>query len=272
VALYCLALVPATVYTDMGQVLALAGVVGASCLAYIGPGMLYLAVHGGRFLEQVHNTWFAGASEGERGGNSPVFGDEQRFSSEMTPLFVRLRSNGSSPSPPPRARLDGGPLRRTLLWYATGMPLWCRVAELGRKRVAAHAEAVASRSAMDRLQIGDVDVSGLTSLISTDSENSAAQHTLPRAVSDLDETNQRTYLDSTGKVVWTEKAVVTPPRESPPPPVLEADPQENPPAWKDFLIAIFYVVYGVVALIAGLISLADPGQKETTEVVVRSGN
>ena len=44
--IYVLALGSALAFDDLGTVLGLAGAVGGSSLAYIGPGATYLAVHG----------------------------------------------------------------------------------------------------------------------------------------------------------------------------------------------------------------------------------
>ena len=38
---------------------------------------------------------------------------------------------------------------------------------------------------------------------------------------------------------------------------LEDDPQQIPPGVWDFAIAIFYIVFGVVAMVAGLVSLSE---------------
>jgi len=38
-------------------------------------------------------------------------------------------------------------------------------------------------------------------------------------------------------------------------PPLEPDPQEQPPSWRDFFLAIFFIIFGVIALMAGLFSL-----------------
>jgi hypothetical protein len=40
-------------------------------------------------------------------------------------------------------------------------------------------------------------------------------------------------------------------------PSLEADPQAEPPAVQDFAIALFFVLYGVLALFCGLVSLSS---------------
>lgn len=36
---------------------------------------------------------------------------------------------------------------------------------------------------------------------------------------------------------------------------LEKDPQERPPSWYDFVVAIFFILFGVLALVAGVFSL-----------------
>jgi len=50
-ALYISSLIPALFIKDLGTVLGLVGCVGGSCLTYIGPGSAYLAIHGDAFLD-----------------------------------------------------------------------------------------------------------------------------------------------------------------------------------------------------------------------------
>jgi hypothetical protein len=38
---------------------------------------------------------------------------------------------------------------------------------------------------------------------------------------------------------------------------LEKDPQEEPPAWNDFIVAIFFIFFGVLAFVAGILSLTQ---------------
>jgi sodium-coupled neutral amino acid transporter 11 len=51
--LYAMALAPALIMDDLGPVLSLAGSLGASGIAYIAPGLAYLGVNGGDFLERI---------------------------------------------------------------------------------------------------------------------------------------------------------------------------------------------------------------------------
>lgn len=49
--LYVAALIPALIVNDLGPVLSITGSLGGSCVAYIGPGLVYLGVHGASFIE-----------------------------------------------------------------------------------------------------------------------------------------------------------------------------------------------------------------------------
>merc|ERR1711897_65914 len=55
IALYLMALIPACIFDNLGPVLSISGAVGASCLAYIAPGLVYLGVNGSVFIEKIQN-------------------------------------------------------------------------------------------------------------------------------------------------------------------------------------------------------------------------
>ena len=233
VALYIFAMIPATILTDMGFVLALAGVIGASSLAYIGPGMLYLSVHGGRFLELSDEFFY-----------STDAANAQQDPSESTPL-VDLTANRT-------AKQFGTPLKQ-ILWYLGCFPVWSKVASIGNEMVIKYARDLASHSTRNMLRIGDVDTRSLENL----AEHGANEaRRLPISVAHGAVTQSSLYYTSQGQVVKKQRD--QPAASS----VLEADPQERPPGMSDFLIAIFYVVFGLVALVAGLMSLFAPGQED----------
>jgi hypothetical protein len=52
-AIYVATLIPALLVNDLGSVLSITGSLGGSCLCYIGPGMVYLGIHGEAFLMYV---------------------------------------------------------------------------------------------------------------------------------------------------------------------------------------------------------------------------
>jgi len=250
-ALYILAMIPATIYTDMGQVLALAGVVGGSCLAYVGPGMLYLAVHGGRFLELADDFFFHETNASKNG--------DRQAPSETTTLVTETNRMDS--------RAFNGCFKM-LLWYLGGMPVWSFIAEIGKARVLAHAQELAAKNTIEYNRIGDVDHSGIEKLIEDRSVRGApasvpskfspegtAHLIRPRSNPDIKALGNNTFDLETNAV---KKQTFVKPKQALPP--LEPDPQEAPRTWVDFLIAVFYICFGVVAVFAGLISLgADEG-------------
>ena len=54
VTIYIATLVPALIFDDLGPVLSITGAVGGSCLAFIGPGLVYLGAHGAYFIEYTN--------------------------------------------------------------------------------------------------------------------------------------------------------------------------------------------------------------------------
>jgi len=108
--LYVMALTPALCLESLGPVLAISGSLGGSSLSYIGPGAVYLAVHGQAFRDMVKKRW------------------------NMSEDVVR-----------PSAATVGG-LFHKFLWYVTFMPLWCGIASIGIHYLAKHEEEEALKS------------------------------------------------------------------------------------------------------------------------------
>ena len=89
VALFLLALIPATIFDDLGPVLALTGAVGGSSLCYLGPGGVYLGIHGERFLTLLDESWWLGLWHRQRWTTqhtTPVVHPE--IAVETTPLVA----------------------------------------------------------------------------------------------------------------------------------------------------------------------------------------
>ena len=244
-ALYVLALIPALCFQDLGTVLAATGAVGGSCLSYIGPGVTYLGVHGAEFLEAARNFY----------GDSWWPSDAIAIDSE---------EEGTTEYRPDAWYTVIG---KTLLWYGTLMPLWCTIATTGSAKVQEHQEEMALMSphpsrigkvqqkqilqmAAKRLEEGDTKRRESTPLIRSGSLHMMGERTvLPPEASyqkpvfepvDIPEPK----LLPRPSVVGIEQ---TPPEE---------DPQADPPTLYDFCVAIFYMVFGVIALAAGIVSIA----------------
>jgi hypothetical protein len=229
-------------------------VVGGSCLAYIGPGMLYLAVHGGRFLQLVEAFFLVSDGAATTG---VVMG-------ESTPLVVHP---GSSTSVRGGSKCFKGPFE-ALLWYLGGFPIWCYIAEMGRKGVLARAQTLArDHSTAEGHRIGNVDFKGIEHCImpspSLGSDDKNVQNKkridVPRSVSNPrfkcqqdNDPDVRGWVEERGS-----RKVGKQPSFPKSIPSLEADPQAEPPAVQDFAIALFFVLYGVLALFCGLVSLSS---------------
>jgi solute carrier family 38 (sodium-coupled neutral amino acid transporter), member 11 len=159
-AVYVAAIVPAALFDDLGPVLALTGAIGGSCLSYIGPGAVFLGVHGARFRALVRQSWWRGQGSGDS-STAATFADAVTATTyanaepstigavvgkepNSVTLSIRLHGEQSpllTPNPlgPTKHQKDTEELMTLqplsvfgrLLWIATGMPLWLWVADLG---------------------------------------------------------------------------------------------------------------------------------------------
>lgn len=112
-ALYTTSLLPAVFLEQTGPVLAATGAIAGSSMAYIGPGLSFLAVWGHVFLGLVCSRW--------------------RDPSHCCCGFPR-NSNSSIESNDETSRID------VFLWYLLGMPLWCWLAQFGQAKLTDHFE------------------------------------------------------------------------------------------------------------------------------------
>ncbi|GKY92560.1 hypothetical protein MPSEU_000226200 [Mayamaea pseudoterrestris] len=257
VALYVAAVTIACYCRDLGSVLALAGVVGGSCIAYFAPGMLYLGVHGGRFLELVQNSWFFPVAKSEANGNTKI---SVTVAVETTPL-VKSQQEGEEVKRQQqikneKQRVENRTIMgvmKTLIYYIAGFPIWCAIAKIGKETLTKHVQKLV-RENVHPIRIGNVQFSLAKVLddgkIDADPKVSTVvthpeyrQHySEPLEGSGRhkdDKPDNATKFGDAGNGLST----------------LEPDPQEQPPTWLDFGVAIFYILFGIVALTAGLYSL-----------------
>lgn len=121
--LYLLAIIPALVFDDIGVVLSATGAIGGSCLSYLGPGMIYLGIHGKIFLEHVSSWWFLRGT--------------------WNTLLWHYPAN-NTPHSRQRGVVESAIL--IFLWYVTLMPLWCFISEIGSFNFQAHEDDLAQKS------------------------------------------------------------------------------------------------------------------------------
>jgi sodium-coupled neutral amino acid transporter 11 len=101
-----------------GPVLSITGAIGGCCLAYIGPGLAYLGVHGESFLQ-----WITGSLESRNSSKTtstdttelPLEGDATANIQSTSQTTDDLLLNSSKP----------------WWWYPTFMPIWAAIARYG---------------------------------------------------------------------------------------------------------------------------------------------
>lgn len=121
--LFFLALLPALIVDDLGPVLSITGALGASCVAYIAPGLLYLGIHGGDFL-----GWASGAVHIRQ--SDPL--DGAGVGEIELPVVGNAAATIVTSSHHDRTTLLSKG-RKPWWWYLVGMPLWIAIATKGER-------------------------------------------------------------------------------------------------------------------------------------------
>lgn len=285
-ALYLMAVVPAALASDLGPVLALTGAIGGSCLSYIGPGLVYVGVHGGRFLQLAQQAF--GAPPRTGGKNPPTVeegivlvsaghGQSINLAVESTPLVAAGNPGHAADADVEKyvaVAVDDDAVHvvgvwNHIIWYITGMPLWCAIARTGQARLREHITELAMKSPHP-IRIGDVEYkrvvvehhpSGKNDGGGTSAEvkKMGRESSLPQlhqlaagsgGGGDGPSSGGFTVNQKIGQGLLAKKTAAAAAATD-----LEADPQGEPPSWYDFYIAICYILFGMVALFAGIYSI-----------------
>lgn len=272
--LYISTLTPAILMDSTGKVLSVTGSIAGSSLAYIVPGLTYIAIHSNAFIDMVHKQW---QSSNYLLGYPKVLGDgvesekdchtsqHLEISEERTQQMTIGYAETSKGT-----RLSSG--LRVIFWYVTGMPFWCIIAEFGQKNLAEHFEredmvspslvkpkrvTVVKPTWQPSTEVGiarsssDTDISHLESksteqtpllgpiLGSTDGSNIVAGN---QGVAKMIALNnpKGNMMNRTNSLTSAE---------------VENELHIDVPTWVDFLIAISYIVLGVVAMVWGVVSV-----------------
>jgi hypothetical protein len=260
----------------------------------VGPGLVYIGIHGGRFLE-LSNSFF-GHRSGFLGSHAELPAEHlqcQEEVGEAAPLYCETAKAGVLMS---YGITDSWVTRqiKSILWFLLGMPVWCAIAAIGKESLTFHVTNMALRSPHP-IRIGNVRFArtkltgGDTRIVIMNDGNSDTRHgegqfdvstKLLRA--DSLPKNHATLRMSDGMIMALpclkakQKGVLTMSKDPEGDSyksinqrigavakrqiqedklAIEDDPQQDPPSTADFVIAIFYVVFGVVAMVAGLLSI-----------------
>eukprot|EP00934_Nitzschia_sp_Nitz4_P004286 Nitzschia sp. Nitz4//scaffold34_size148208//46360//50283//NITZ4_002973-RA/size148208-processed-gene-0.38-mRNA-1//-1//CDS//3329548774//4276//frame0 len=277
IILYLMAVIPAAMFKNLGTVLAASGAVGGSCLAYIGPGAVYLGVHGARFLELAHS----------------FFGDdiqpERATDEETAPLY-----NANVSGDLPELEDENGCLHalKRMLWYLLLMPVWTKVASFGKSTLTEHVTELALKSPHP-IRIGNVrfasarEVGGAQRVVVLHSKRASAENQHLKSPintmlihADSLQHQFGTARTTTGQIVALPKSphrsaglpaasgatanyqavnptvvTMTKRQRQEESLALEDDPQQVPPSMFDFFLAILYIIFGIVAMVAGIVSI-----------------
>ena len=258
--LYLFAILPALLFKDIGVVLAVTGAVGGSSLSYLGPGMVYLGIHGNMFLEMASRLWCA----------------EEKWSRWM---WRYPSSEGETH----HQRING--IMVLVLWYITLMPLWCLIADVGRSNFLHHEIELSRKSPSVVNRLGKTASKNRMQSNSSATERKLIdQKSGKRSASfdDMLESNRGNRIGRNEVYPLLQKSLLIPPssQNSTSPSKygsltkypstatsevevanddlsVEDDPLEtSDQTWLDFLLAILYIILGSVALSAGLFSIA----------------
>ena len=263
VALYISAIVPAILYEDVGTVLAITGAVGGSCLSYLGPGAVFLGIHGKEFLDMVR--WNV---------STTVQGCMWKYPAAVNKVDARFRPENS----PDQNMGVVAQCVCLLAWYFLLMPLWCSVASAGASNYEKFEEEQIRKSPAVQRRLGKTKHRKRGA-----NGGRAAERERVRSAS-FDDSSSGNLAQSAERYPLLAKPML-PPLSSQPGPnsdvaygttsdianegdvgvanaadssvdeFLEDDPQDVSPSWTDFLLAISYMILGVVAFFAGLVSI-----------------
>jgi hypothetical protein len=218
---------------NTGLILSATGAIGGSSLAYIGPGLTFMAVYHKEFIDLIRTRW--------------------QTSSKYLWQYPSVDSDSCEQT------LSVG----IITWYVLLMPVWSSIAQLGECKMSEYIEKEDSLSPglLKPKRVTVVTPTRLSRTNLTNENYNLIQ--LPRCPSDsaMDgkpndedaflihpnlQTRQAMYpYGSTAPCLATRLSAVE----------IEEEMKPNDPTWTEFYIAMFYVVIGVVAMALGLVSI-----------------
>ena len=263
-ALYILAVIPAVLTNDLGPVLAITGTVGGSCLSYLGPGVIYLGVHGERFLSLARQAF---GRRNEANEEHSVTQSNENGADETTPLVVGGDAMNIITSEN-QDTVEVVGVWNHILWYLTGMPIWCAIARSGKVQLQEHITEMTMKSPHP-IRIGDVEYKRVAIPLNRDDnedEESFLGDHLNKMVRDQSMPHLSNLITTSGSAgtlmninqqigqgLLEQQKKISVKRSTEE--IVEADPQELPPSWHDFYVAIFLIILGFIALFAGMYSI-----------------
>ena len=189
--IYLATLIPALIVDDLGPVLSITGALGGCCLAYIGPGLVYLGINGDSFLEYVLSILK---------NHQGYYFDKLGSTIDDGESYVTMNNHDTNNvvDDHDEAAIWAG--NKPWWWYPLGMPLWIKVATTGFENMKERLENMEEKEQQGR-------------------ELNSAETSIQQ--------QQRQMQDDTETIV---------------------------PVKGDYYMSIFFVVFGLIACVAGLVS------------------
>jgi len=262
-AIYLCALIPALFLDNLGSVLSVTGTVAGSSLSYIGPGAAYLAVHGSVFLHLVKSSFLFSDDRRDALDSSHTTITPQIKSQELCQLVASSGNSLKSSqdhvviSSKAMAASSSGNIE-TFLWFFLLMPLWTQIAKLGEQQLMIYRINEALKKRLPN-RLGKVTGSsfGVEELYITQQRNDAAERaTRASHKDDVKFYNSTCEMRENNFTTFSSISIDKGDEDEE-----VEDPQLDPPSIAHFLVAIGYIVFGLVALFAGLFSISfeSPG-------------
>ena len=202
--------------------------------------MIYLAVYGDEFLKKVEEIW---GKDEESTDTKPAESDV-----ESSRLLTNQQSNEATTTESPTTEQS---LFKSIAWYLLLMPIWCEVAKMGKAKLRAFKEKEALKSPhINRLgKVARPSLQMVPANIPRVGSADGGQEGMPTFPTPK-------YGATVGGNKAIGAAILAQQRSASfrAAPSAPADLDE-PPTWYDFLVAIFFVEFGMIALCAGVFSI-----------------
>jgi sodium-coupled neutral amino acid transporter 11 len=247
--IYILTLIPALIVEDLGPVLSITGAIGGCSLAYIGPGLAYLGIYGDDLLQRCANIILSMNTTKTKTDEAelPIDGDA---TAQMDDNNNNNNNNNSLNNVDPRLVFSKDYMKgysKPYWWYPLGMPIWISIALKG------------SNGLNERLTELESDQyrssSPVSNIINNNNNNTDDSSSPPNNNENENGGNGSTAVtttndgDSSSTTTTTNvnATVITTTGEDETSCTVE-------PCIIDYGFAIFFIVFGSIALIAGVAS------------------
>jgi len=261
--LYIASLIPAAFMESTGKVLAVTGAIAGSSIGYIGPGLVFLAIHSNSFIMLVHKRWSTSSKKlwgypKKYGANE--YGEEANTSQHLNLTLNEGRQHASYKDSMTRSsKFD------VFFWYFFGMPIWSWLAQLGQINLAKHFEEdlMLSPSVVKPKRVSlmkptwhhdqssawiSYDTNQMTNMGANDTEQTML---LQPASGSTNIYSARAVVENLLHNTQNDNLLANSLTSE----EFKNELQKVIPTWLDFWIAIAYVVLGVVAMTFGLVSV-----------------